>query len=498
MVSMNPAERHLQPVPDRVHGPGPVTDLAAAQAMARAEVTRARAALPVVDPLVFDCHLGEVARKLDPTTEADPVAVLASLVCAAGVHLGQGPHVRAGDDAHPLLVWPLLIGRTGGGRKGASWGTAKRLLSVAVPEFVSTNVRSGLTSGEGLAALFAAEDACYQCGKDTSKIPVGAYIPGDFCSEQCEAAFKVDSAMRAQTGDTTAPRRGKAGQLPPGDRRLVVFEPEWAAVMARMKREGNSLSATLRAAWEGGDLSTLNVTARIAPESHIGILAHITPQEFQAKLSTSDLAGGTYNRFLPLAVARSKFLPVGGGASPDLLKDLGAELAARLDRAGRLAELRLTPAGAELWCRLYVEFSTDPDQTGPVEQFLSRSAPNCLRIAAIHAALDHGHPRIAPEHLEPAAALVRFSRATAQAVLSRSDTDARLVAWLAEAGPDGRTRTEITRDFFRGNTSRDGISPAAVLDRLVAAGLVTVEKRARAGGGRAAEVFIAVPTNLTK
>ena len=91
--------------------------------------------------------------------------------------------------------------------------------------------------------------------------------------------------------------------LPEGDCRLVAYEPEWASVMARMKREGNTLSATLRAAWEGGNLSTLNVDARVARRAHIGILPHITPKEFNAKVSASDMAGGTYNRFLPVAVS---------------------------------------------------------------------------------------------------------------------------------------------------------------------------------------------------
>src|SRR5690606_38538667 len=99
----------------------------------------------------------------------------------------------------------------------------------------------------------------------------------------------------------------------PSDLRLLTFEPEWGGVMAKMKREGNSLSQILRAAWEGGDLSTLTVTARVAPESHVGVLAHITPEEFRAKLSDADMAGGTYNRFLPLAVAWSKALPDSSG-----------------------------------------------------------------------------------------------------------------------------------------------------------------------------------------
>lgn len=184
------------------------SDTDSAEAAARAEVAGARTELPTLDDTAFDCYLGYLAGKLEPTSEADPIAVLASLICAAGVHLGQHPHVRAGHDPHPPLVWPLIVGRTSAGRKGTSWSTAHRLPAAADETFHHERIKSGLSSGEGLAARFATD------GDDTD-------------------------------GDDTD---GAA----PGDLRLLVHEPEWGGVMAKMKREGNSLSAILRAAWEGG------------------------------------------------------------------------------------------------------------------------------------------------------------------------------------------------------------------------------------------------------
>jgi hypothetical protein len=440
--------RPLRAVPDD----DPAVD--EAEARAKAEVKRARAELPPLDPAVFDCYLGTVVEKLADSTEGDPIGILASLICAAGVHLGQRPHIRAGDDKHPLLVWPLIVGRTGGGRKGASWSTPKRLLSATDPFFASSNVRSGLTSGEGLAAVFADNDA---------------------------------------DDDTALTGRGKKASqgpslLPPGDLRLLVFEPEWAGVMARMKREGNALSATLRQAWEGGDLSTLNVTARIAPSSHVGLLAHITPDEFRAKVSASDLAGGTYNRFLPIAVARSKFLPMASGAAPDLVAELAAAFSVRLKQGAQIGSLGFTDRGALLWRRLYVEFGIDHGDNGPVEQFLSRTAPNCLRIAGIHAALD-GIDLIDAEHLTAAAALVRYSIASARAIFVADPTLTRLTAWIAEAGHQGRTREEIRSDFFRRNKTADQIN--ALLGQLADAGRITKTTRPAAGGrgGRPTEVY---------
>lgn len=416
---------------------------------AAAAVARARSWLPTIDDRAFDCYLGHVVHKIAPTSEADPVAILGSLICAAGVHLGDGAYVHAGDDVHPLLVWPMVIGHTNTGKKGSSWSAAKRLIAEADGDFAVNNVKSGLTSGEGLAQRFA-------------------------------------------LGDDADP------DAAPPDLRLLAFENEWGGVMAKMKREGNSLSQILRAAWEGGDLSTLTVNARVAPKSHVGVLAHITPKEFRTKLSEADMAGGTYNRFLPLAVAWSQALPDSQGADPGMTLSLAASLTDRLDTGGRLGLLDFADDARGLWRELYLEFNTDAHQE-PVASFVSRALPYCKRIAGIHAALDGTH-EIGLAHLDAAAALVRYSIDSARALFLDTATPAKLLAWITEAGPDGRTRKDITKDYFGGNKPADHIT--ALLDQLIDADRIRRENRKPAGGkGRPTEVYIATadhdPTNHT-
>ncbi|MGH3903084.1 MAG: DUF3987 domain-containing protein [Pseudonocardiaceae bacterium] len=446
-------------LPLRAAIPGPVADQSGAdvEALAAAEVARARHTLPDRDPAVFDCHLGQLVNRVAPDTEADPIAILVSLIAAAGVHLGPGPHVQVGDDRHPLLIWPLLIGRSAAGRKGASWSTTRRLLTTADTEFASTNVRSGLTSGEGLAAVFTPDH------------------PPDAASPDRKPDHKPAGP----------------GALPAGDHRLLVYEPEWAAVMARMKREGNALSATLRAAWEGGDLSTMNVTARIARGTHIGILAHISPTEFRSKVTNADMAGGTYNRFLPIAVARSQFLPLATGIPTPLLDELAFDLATRLLHGAQIGALGFTPDATRTWRRLYVEFGTDHGDDGPISEFISRTAPYTLRLAGLHAALDGQH-HINTHHLHAAAALVRYAIASARAVFTNEHTSTKLATWITEAGPEGRTKEQIRSEFFRRNKNAKEVT--AVLDELTAAGAIVRTTRPRADGncaGRPAEVYIA-------
>ena len=44
--------------------------------------------------------------------------------------------------------------------------------------------------------------------------------------------------------------------------------------------------------------------------SHVAIIGHITPREFRRRLAEADLAAGTYNRYLPLYVERTRLLPI--------------------------------------------------------------------------------------------------------------------------------------------------------------------------------------------
>ena len=84
--------------------------------------------VPVASALVYAGILGEIARTAEPSTEADPVGIHVSLPAGAGRAHGPGPHVRIGNLRHPLLIWPLLMGRTGAGRKGEATSIAEVFL----------------------------------------------------------------------------------------------------------------------------------------------------------------------------------------------------------------------------------------------------------------------------------------------------------------------------------------------------------------------------------
>src|SRR4051794_17976336 len=90
---------------------------------------------PKPESPMFQCALGEYTRALEPTTEADPAGILATLVSATSVMVGNGPRLQIGDSRHSLAVWTLLCGRTAAGRKGTAEAVARRVLTEAEPGF---------------------------------------------------------------------------------------------------------------------------------------------------------------------------------------------------------------------------------------------------------------------------------------------------------------------------------------------------------------------------
>ncbi len=225
----------------------------------------AQPAIPACSPGMFRGVIGEIVEAADTGTEADKVGVYASLLSATSALIGHEPHVRIGNTHHPLLVWSLLIGRTNIGRKGEATTTAMRVVRKAHSE-VYDITESGLSSGEGLI----------------------------------ERIRDRDLEDEDDQGGTE-------------DKRLLVIETEMAMVMAACAREGTKLPGMLRQAWDGERLASLNRKRIVASHSHVAIIGHITPREFRAKLRDSDLAGGTWNRYLPIYVERRRRIPLPEG-----------------------------------------------------------------------------------------------------------------------------------------------------------------------------------------
>ncbi len=203
----------------------------------------------------FHGPAGEFVLRTEPHSEAHPMALLAQFLVAFGTACGRGAHYTIEADDHYPNEFCVLVGPSGKGRKGSSWGHVRRALAEADPGFVHGCLASGLSSGEGLIA-------------------------------------QVRDAVNETDADA------------PVDKRRLVLVQEFAQVLKVLAREGNTLSPIVRQAWDGDALQTMvrNNPLR-ASAAHIGIVGHITKDELLRYLTATELANGFQNRFL--LVARS-------------------------------------------------------------------------------------------------------------------------------------------------------------------------------------------------
>jgi hypothetical protein len=69
--------------------------------------------------------LGEIVRRLEPETEADPVAILAQLLVCFGAAVGRGAYFQVEATRHHPQEFVLIVGESATSRKGTSWDHAR-------------------------------------------------------------------------------------------------------------------------------------------------------------------------------------------------------------------------------------------------------------------------------------------------------------------------------------------------------------------------------------
>lgn len=368
--------------------------------------------LPELHPAALQGLAGDVVRAIAPSTEADPAGLLVTLLATVGAMIGDGPHVLAGGRQHPPRLWPLLVGPTGAGRKGTAEAEVERFVSSFDSFFVAARALSGLSTGEGLIALFR-----------------------DHPSHEEQPA-------------------------PPTDKRLLVVESEFARVLGVNKREGSTLSAVLRTAWESGSLHVLTRADPLtATGAHLVVVGHITARELRSKLADVDIASGFVNRFLPVLVHRSRLLP--SEVDPPNTRLLAKAVGDRVTAARKIHRVRRDADAEQLWSTAYGVLCASSEDDGPVAEVLARGPAYVLRLALTYALLD-GRSSIGLDHLRAGLAVWRYVAASARMIFSElaGDSDLKRLAGYLSDAPRGRTRTEIAALFSRNRT-------AAQLDALV-------------------------------
>jgi hypothetical protein len=348
---------------------------------------------------------GELVKLIEPHSEADPAAILTQLLVAVGNLIGRSAFFVAEADKHFTSLFAIVVGQTSKGRKGTSLGQVRHLLEQVDENWAHDRQMSGLASGEGLVAAVSDNNA---------------------------------------------------------DKRLLVVEPEFARVLQVCERDGNTLSAIIRQAWDTG---TLRIMTRKDPlhatDAHIGIIGHITRDELRQLLTNTAAANGFGNRFLWLCARRSKLLPDGGALHTVDFTPIIRRLQEAVKFARQVGELRRDDEARAIWHGVYASLSEgQPGQFGAVT---SRAEAQTMRLACIYAVLDCS-AIIRAHHLTAALAVWQYSERSARFIFGAALGDAtadQILQALCQHS-DGMTRTGI-RDLFGRNKSSFEIDRALAL-----------------------------------
>jgi hypothetical protein len=389
---------------------------------------------PWPEPLAADAYhgiAGELVRAIEPTTEADPVAILLQFLAAFGNACGRRCYYQVEGDRHPAVIWPVLVGRTSKGRKGTSWGRVREIIGHVDPRWASDHIISGLSTGEGIV-----------------------------------------NAVRDAVVD------GDGEEIHPGvrDKRLFVIEPEFASPLRHIERAGNILSSTLRALWDNGSSASLTKNSPVKTTgATVSIVGHVTDDELRRYLTKTERANGLANRFLFALVRRSKVLPFGGdqfNADPFV-----ARLKECVARAWSDQRIGWTENGAAVWAKVYPDLSEGkPGLAGAVT---SRAETQVVRLALTYTLLD-GAAAIDVPHIEAALAVWRYCEESARIIfgaLTGNELADNIVTMLRTA-PEGMSRKEISNALNR-HESSNAISVA--LRELADGGMARCEMRRTSG-----------------
>jgi len=386
---------------------------------------------------------GEIVQTLAPETESDPVAILGQLLVAFGSAVGRGPHFLVEGDAHHANLFTCLVGESSRGRKGTSRGRVMQLMTHADEQWCIKRLASGLSSGEGL--VWAVRDPI------TKREPIK----------------KQGKVVDYQDVETDA---GVA------DKRLLVAESEFAQALRVMQREGNSLSPTIRTAWESGNLRTLvKNNPACATGAHISIVAHVTKPELVKYMKDTEALNGFANRFIWLCVRRSRKLPDGGRALD--LSPFGTRLNFALAAARNVGLMHRTPAAGHLWHDAYAELTAE--RVGLYGAVTGRAEAQVLRLSMLYALLDCQAVIDVP-HLRAALALWSYADASAKLIFGAAPEDPLpgLILSKLQESLTGLTRTELHNAFAR------NLPPAKLVEALATLrdrGEATPEKVQTAG-----------------
>ncbi|GAA3191824.1 YfjI family protein [Nonomuraea roseoviolacea] len=353
---------------------------------------------PVISNEAFHGLFGRITDALDPYTEGSKVGVMVSLMSAYSAYIGYGPTVETGKGSSPLALWGVLVGRSGVGRKGTATGIARRVVDAAFASFAEESVVEGLPA-TGLG-------------------------------------FITELADRAE-GTLANP--------------VWFIEEEGDALLSNARRDAK-VGVYLRKAFDAQTIAhkTKMDDLRVR-RPHLGLTMHVQPRNWAAVAGGKDATGGTWNRLLPVWVQQSKTLPVFESSDAhEAIRQAARALRQAGDYARQVDTVTVPGHVARVFEAKHRPIVEAMISTEAMSQYAERAMAYMIRLAGLFA-LSERRDEISERDFDAALALVCYSIETIAYVLPEAEASeeaslaVKVENFVREAGPEGRTATEIYR-----------------------------------------------------
>lgn len=354
-------------------------------------IQRSILAAPELPPQALLGILGEVTAAGCAETEASPPAMAIHVLGRFAALLGKAAYVQIGDQQRALNFFALVVGPTSHGRKGTSEELPSKIfrhISDANPQHDGFLLRTlgSLATGEGLIHQV----------RDAHVYPPQGRTPG---------------------------------HTDPGvvDKRLFLAVSEFAGPLAQFRREGSTLSAVLRDAYDGKPLTIPTKTSfNKATGAHIVCVGSVPETEIAKELRDEDKSNGVANRFMMIWSARTQLRALPQATDPAVV----ASFAERIQTAITAAWNRTSATGPfavqfadnavrDAWVAFY-EARTKHSMPDSVAKLTARAEVTARILAALIALINFRHEVTLPDLLA-AFAWIEYWQQTLLFVFSNGD-----------------------------------------------------------------------------
>ena len=365
--------------------------------------------------MAYEGLLGDMVRDIGaPGTDASPIGILGSLLAFCGALVPGAAYFHRHQTTSPYIA---LVGESTVARKGTAMNRARDAMTEAIDVmYVSRVIFDGINSGEGLVS------ALHYKRKE----------------------YKHEPTV------------------------VLVFEEEFASLLASRGREGSTLDPKMRQAFDGGVISNRRArdTVSVEPPYWLPALIGITPSELRERIGDGALQSGSANRWLYLPVRKLDLDPLNDQPmfTPTVREEI---IAARRWAIDRPRVLAVDPVVTTTLTR-YSDFLAE-HSTGVARDLTRRLPVIAFRIALIHAMVERAD-EVTPGHLARAGALVEYARRGVPWVFGSTigNKDARNLLRVLRLY-QRLTKKQITQHVIRDQTRQQD-----AIDELIRLGLAEI------------------------